>query len=57
MLGTWFLKSSGKRSEDATEANDETVSCGSLFLALSRVRKEMVDPREGKDPYSYPAVV
>jgi hypothetical protein len=57
MLGTWFLKSFGRRSEDATGANAEPFSCGCLFLALARIRKEIVDPREGKDPYFYPGAV
>jgi hypothetical protein len=57
MLGTWFLKSFGKRSEDATGANDEPFLPGCLFLTLARIRKEIVDPREGKDPYSYPGMV
>jgi hypothetical protein len=57
MLGTWFLKSFGKRSEDATGANDEPFSRGCLFSAPARVRKEIADPREGKDPYSYPGMV
>jgi len=33
MLGTWFLKSFGKRSEDATGANDEPF----LAVAYSRL--------------------
>jgi hypothetical protein len=57
MLGTWFLRGFGKRSEDATGDNDEPfLAVAYSWLWLDSERK-IVDPREGKDPYSYPGVV
>jgi len=37
MLGTWFLKGFGKRSEDATGANAEPFQEKSLVLHLGIV--------------------